>query len=110
MGDQEARDRQLALLGAILKRTDLARGEIVVFMDMRLAVIKGFVLSDPQENWLREVNSRPMPDLAKVAKVEAVAPKPVSLRMAIEWMIVVVLVLFVSQKLLTFLLHWLGWR
>lgn len=112
MQDDEDRDRQLSLLSTVLARTDLTRPEIVTFTDMRLAISKhGMVLSPGHENWLREVSSRPMVDLAKVEAVELPKPwRPMSKKELALWVLGVVLALVVFQKLLTFVLQWFAWR
>lgn len=112
MNDSDVRDRQLALLADALRRTDLARGEIVVFTDMRSAISNhGAILSEAQENWIRNVNNRPMPDLAKVEAVAVPAAwRPLTLLGGILWIVCFAVGLVVFQICLTFMLRWLGWR
>jgi hypothetical protein len=112
MNDDERRQIQLSMLGTALARTDLTRGEIVVFTDRKLAISRpGVVLSESQENWILEVNRRPMPDLAKVEAVEVPKPwRPMTKHQVVGLVVAIVMSLVVFQFLLTFLLHWLGWR
>jgi hypothetical protein len=103
------RERQLALLGEVLSRPDLTRGEIVVFRGMRFEVERGVVLSDPQKNWLNDVKRRPL-------HLEVEAPQAESdrrLQKATDWIVTIVAIVFVSGLvlyLLTFLMHHIGWR
>jgi hypothetical protein len=103
------RDRQLTLLGEVLSRPDLTRGERVVFTGMRLEVNRGVTLSDPQENWLNDVKSRPL-------FLEVEAPQAESdrrLQKATDWIVVIVFVgmlIGLAWYFLTFLMHHIGWR
>jgi len=113
MDEQLRRADQLRLLAECLARPDLTRGQIVIFSDMRVAVAeKGLILSDANENWLREVKSRPFPVVgpASVRVDELAAWRPMGKKQVVAWSGAVVVALVVFEEILTFVLHRLGWR